>query len=162
MGYKKFYETPAGKVRAQLILNSGVQYGQASAEFRLGLLHYAAGNEYRRNYDTLMGHLLGNIFFAAGINKVTDESRDNNMKFIKERIKDIADLLALTGKNAKSERDKRAREERRVSSEEAYAVTLAKSGTFNSLEQLQGAILALNEAIGGKTGADAGPAKLSD
>lgn len=147
MGSKKFYETPAGKIRAELILNSGGKYDQASAEFRLAFLHYERRNEYNRRNDAQVVDLLMGIFFATGISKLTDDSRQKTMEYAREERERIYNMMSLMGKRPETEKEKREREANHLAGQQAYAEALAGLGKFNSLDQLNAAITALNETI---------------
>ena len=134
-------------MRAQLLLSSGVQYASGSMEFRLASLAYAAGNEYKRHYDFLVGDVLLAILTASAIGKASEESRKKCVEQLSSNLERLRGMLSLATVRHESESEKKAREKVHVSAQESYAKTLASLGSFNSVDQLQAAITALNETI---------------
>lgn len=87
------------------------------------------------------------IFFATGISKLTDDSRQKTMDYARAERERIYNMMSLMGKKPETEKEKREREANHLAGQQAYAEALVGLGKFNSLDQLYAAITALNETI---------------
>ena len=148
MGYQKFYETPAGKLRAGAILASGIQYSFNSIEFKLSLLHYVYEVEYKRRHDIWIANRLQGIFFAVAIGKLTEESRTKIIKEAEQTKTELYNMLdvfkSVTAQNTKAEQEKIAEADRHKA---AYAEVLTKNGGFTDIDNLLQTMRDLNQAI---------------
>lgn len=114
-------------------------------EFRLAGMHLIRNTEYRRHYDAWVADRLLGIFFAVATGKLTDESRDSNMRSSQKGREYLLDMLSpLAVKKPHDTTEQRKRSNRSM---EEYVTLLGSTGGFSSLGQLQAAIRALNETI---------------
>ena len=130
-----------------MILSSGVQYSRESIEFRLAMWGYAKKNEYRRQYDSWVGDTLMGILFAIGVGKISEDSRRRYLGSLDNSLTRIGALLSLVGSRPESETERKKKEEEHTSAQAGYVTALAKLGKFGSFDQLEAAIVALNETI---------------
>lgn len=122
-------------------------YAQGSVEFRLATLHRLKLNSIQRQHEFFLGRMLTTILFAVGIGKITDQSRDNIIKEGTKSLERIFDLLDLQSRTPQTEREEKEQREKIAANQKEYLKTLQSVGKFNSLEQLAGAVTALNETI---------------
>lgn len=128
---------------------------------------YAPKNEYRRKYDSWMGDVLMNILFAAGVGKISEDSKQRQLGNLDNSLTRIGKLLSLMGSHPESESERKKREDDHVSAQAGYATALASLGSFGSFDQLEAAIVALNQTITenhsrNSNGSDTGTATASD
>lgn len=162
MGAEKFYETPEGRVRAALLLASGVQYDRESVEHRLLERHLQQEAAYRHYFDFWLSDVFMNLFMATAIGAgVTEDSRNAFMDATTKRRNAILDLSDpfghLKARDARAAMPK-ATEQDKV----AYLQALGSKGGFKSITQLRQAVQALNKTIKDMQNADQPPTASDD
>lgn len=111
------------------------------------MLALARKNEYRRHYDAWVGDALMGIFVAVGMRAISEDSRKKYLDNLDRQLSRLGDMLALVSVKTESESERKKREDNHVAGQASYAQALASLGNFDSLDQLEAAITALNETI---------------
>lgn len=96
MGDPKFYKTPVGRVRAKLLLSSGVQYASGTAQMRLLVEHSSAEDARAATGILTLFDRLSDIAIISGASVFpNDEARNsyrNNISVVCGRL-----VALLTG-----------------------------------------------------------------
>ncbi len=150
-----------------MILSSGVQYARDSIEFRLAMWSYTQKNAYRRQYDSWVGDVMMSLLFVAGAGKISEDVSKKCLGNLNKSLMRIGNLLSLRESKQETESESKKRENDHISVQTRYATALARLGSFGSIDQLEAAIVALNQTISennsrNNNGADAGTTTASD
>lgn len=156
MGRGKFYRTPAGRVRADLLAVSGVQYHGRSVEFRLLIRRELHATAYRARHDAWTAARLLDIYSAVAAPVTEAAARKAYIRSLHEQRAALSALLepppereemARHSRNDGAEGGLRPGNQRGDAGKAAYLGTLGGAGPFRSLEQLLAAMAGLNRTV---------------
>ena len=165
MGCKKFYESPEGKVRANLLAASGMQYDRDSVEYRLLEMHTMRESSYRFHFDSWLADSIMHIFAVSSVAAgIQEEARNKLLDYSGDRFRKISDLVnpfkSFEPEQSGSEKGstKKATDADRT----RYLQALGRKGGYKSLPQLMRAVHALNKTIEDMQYADTAPTATDD
>lgn len=143
---KKFYDTPEGKLKTEQLLRSGVIYHKDSVENRLLHINFAIESAFRYNVTYwVLTKLLDLLNFIA-VGKLKDDFREDYIKRNYEVRDNITDLINPFKKIQRELEEHEKKVQRNVDEDRKKVLeVLGSRGGYGSLEELAGAIKALQE-----------------